>query len=61
MRMALTMAIAHSITAYDACYVTLAQQLGISLVTADQQLVQRLQATSYAVHWIGDFAIPDRE
>jgi hypothetical protein len=29
MRMALTMAITHSITAYDACYVTLAHQLRI--------------------------------
>lgn len=61
MHMAFDIATNHSITAYDACYVALAHHLGISLVTADQRLVRRLEATTYAVRWIGDFAIPDRE
>jgi predicted nucleic acid-binding protein len=60
MRMAFEMVINHSITAYDACYVALAHDLDISLVTADQKLVQRLAATRYDVHWIGDIVIPDR-
>jgi predicted nucleic acid-binding protein len=60
MRMAFELALNHGITAYDACYVALAHRLGITLVTADQQLVQRLVATRYAVRWIGDFVIPDR-
>ena len=61
MRLAFDMAINHSITAYDACYVALAHHLGLSLVTADQKLVQRLEATTYAVYWIGDFSTPNRE
>ena len=60
MRMAFNIAINQGITAYDASYVALAHHLGIALVTADQKLLQRLEATVYAVNWIGDFAIPDR-
>ncbi len=57
--MAFDIASNHSITAYDASYVTLAHQLSGSLVTADRRLVRHLDATPYVVHWIGDFAISD--
>jgi len=54
----LTIALAHDITAYDACYVALAQQLRIPLVTADEALVRKLAGTTHDVQWLGTFAIP---
>lgn len=54
---ALTIALAFDITAYDACYVALAAQLGAPLVTADEALVRKLASTGYGVQWLGDFAI----
>ena len=55
---ALTIAIAHGITAYDACYIALAQQLGLPCVTTDEKLARLLASTSYNVRWLGDFDIP---
>ena len=37
---ALEIALAHSITAYDACYVALAEALGCTLLTADARLAR---------------------
>jgi predicted nucleic acid-binding protein len=48
---ALLLAQAKGLSAYDACYAVLAQRLGISLVTADRQVVK---AVDWAV-WVGDF------
>ncbi len=55
---ALKIALARSITAYDACYVALAQQLGIPCITADEKLARLLASASYNVRWLGDFSIP---
>jgi predicted nucleic acid-binding protein len=55
---ALPLAIAHGISAYDACYVTLAHRAGISLITADQRLVQKLTGTPYTVGWLGNWTPP---
>ncbi len=55
---ALKIAITHSITAYDACYVALAQQLGIPCVTADEKLARLLASASYNVHSLRDFDVP---
>jgi len=54
---ALQLAVAHGITAYDACYVALAQRKGIPLVTADEKLVRLLAGTSYSVQALGTFPI----
>ena len=54
----MTIAIAHGITAYDACTIALAQQLGLPCVTADEKLARLLASTSYNVRWLGDFDIP---
>ncbi|MEW6718333.1 MAG: type II toxin-antitoxin system VapC family toxin [Chloroflexota bacterium] len=40
---ALELALTHDITAYDACYAALAQQIGLPLITADEALVRKLQ------------------
>lgn len=54
---ALDLAMDRSISAYDACYVALAQRLGVPLITADEKLARRFVNTSYKVVWIG---APDR-
>ena len=55
---ALTIAVTHGITTYDACYVALARHLGVPCVTADGQLSRLLVSASYNVHWLCDFEIP---
>jgi predicted nucleic acid-binding protein len=41
--LAFELALQYEITAYDACYAALAQQLDLPLVTADEALVRKLQ------------------
>jgi predicted nucleic acid-binding protein len=55
---ALPIATTYDVTAYDACYVALAQRLGIPLVTADQKLHNRLAGTPLAPVWLGAWAPP---
>lgn len=46
---ALALANLHDISAYDACYVALAEKMGIPLVTADDKLAAKLAGTSHQV------------
>lgn len=46
---ALDMALAYDITAYDACYVALAQQLGLPLITVDGALARKLNGSGVIV------------
>lgn len=55
---ALTIALAHKISAYDAAYVALAKMLQMPLITADRKLVQALAHTGYRVLWLGDYPFP---
>ncbi|HWG42739.1 MAG TPA: type II toxin-antitoxin system VapC family toxin [Gemmataceae bacterium] len=55
---ALTLGVAHGITAYDACYVALAQRLAVSLITADQKLDQKLRSAGLSVTWLGIWKPP---
>lgn len=54
---ALDIALAHDITAYDATYVALAQQLDLPLITADARLVRLLANTVHDVRWLGDLRL----
>ncbi|HEC85074.1 MAG: twitching motility protein PilT [Candidatus Parabeggiatoa sp. nov. 2] len=57
---ALDIAVSHTISAYDACYVALAQRLNVPLVTADEKLINTLANSIYTVRWLGDFPIPSK-
>jgi predicted nucleic acid-binding protein len=50
---ALEVAYAHDVTAYDALYAALAQQVNAPLVTADEALVRKLQGLDAEVRWLG--------
>jgi len=52
---ALALAIAHKISAYDAAYVALAQNLSLPLVTADEVLVRHLAETGLDVRFLADW------
>lgn len=47
----------HGITVYDACYITLAQRLGLPLVTADEKLVQQLAGKGLPIKLLGDLQL----
>ena len=50
---ALNIALAHSISVYDACYVATADLVEAPLVTADERLVKRLEGTKHQVCFLG--------
>lgn len=50
----LDLALEYGITAYDASYVALAEDLSLPLVTADQKLIGKLQGSGVEVCWLGD-------
>ena len=55
---ALRLATAHGITAYDAAYLALAQELSLPLVTADEALVQKAGPTGLDVCSLRDWCQP---
>lgn len=52
---ALDIAIAHGISAYDACYVQLSERSRVPLVTADEKLIRSLAAAPYQVRSLMTF------
>lgn len=56
---AFELALTYDLTAYDACYAALAQQLVLPLVTADLTLSRKLVGTKIAVHALADLAKKD--
>ncbi len=55
MERALSIVCSYDISAYDACYVALAEQLNVSLLTADAKLAQRLEKSPYLIIMIQDY------
>jgi len=55
---ALDIAVFHTISAYDACYVALGHRLNLPLVTAYKKLFNQLANSTYRVHRLKDFPIP---
>jgi predicted nucleic acid-binding protein len=53
MERALEIACAHDITAYDACYVALAELAGVPLLTADDRLAAAVAAAPFEVLTLG--------
>lgn len=57
MAQAVTVGLAHGISAYDACYVSLAQQVSAPLLTLDRRLVNTLTNSPHDVRLFNDFPI----
>lgn len=55
---AVTIGLAYGISAYDAFYVALSQQVNVPLLTLDQRLVNALATTSYEVYSFNNFDLP---
>lgn len=55
---ALKLALALDITAYDACYLALAERMVVPLITADQKLERKLAGSSHAIIWLGAWSPP---
>lgn len=55
---ALVISTTHSISAYDACYVALSQQVNAPLLTQDQKLVNALASTDFDVRLFNNFLVP---
>jgi predicted nucleic acid-binding protein len=53
--LALSLAVAHEIAAYDAAYAALGERLSLPLVTADEALVRRLTGSGLDVRFVGDW------
>jgi predicted nucleic acid-binding protein len=53
---ALDLALEFGISAYDASYVALAQDLSAPLITADRKLIGKLDGSGAEVRWLGDLA-----
>ncbi len=58
MEEAVTIGLAYSISAYDACYVALSRQASAPLLTQDGKLVKALASTAYEVYLFNDFSVP---
>jgi predicted nucleic acid-binding protein len=55
---ALQIGLEHHLSAYDASYVALAQQLQLPLITADERLAQAFKRSAYRIEWLGEYVIP---
>lgn len=54
---AVSISLTYGISAYDACYVALSQQVNATLLTLDQKLVRAI-ASAYDVQSLNDFSVP---
>jgi predicted nucleic acid-binding protein len=55
---AVTIALNHNISAYDACYVALSVQVGAILLTLDAKLVKALNNSHHNICLFNDFNLP---
>lgn len=51
---ALDLALEFDLTAYDASYVALSEELDLPLVTADEKLIRKLKGSGIDLRWLGD-------
>jgi predicted nucleic acid-binding protein len=50
----LDLALEFGITAYDATYAALSQDLSLPLITADEKLIRKLEGSGTNIVWLGD-------
>lgn len=55
---AVTIALAYGISAYDASYVALSEQISAPLLTLDEKLVRALSSVPYDIRSFENFSIP---
>lgn len=55
---AVTIGLAYGISAYDASYVALSEQVSVPLLTVDKKLVRALAVAPYDIRLFNDFSIP---
>ena len=55
---AVTIGLVYGISAYDASYVTLSQQVNAPLLTLDEKLVRKITAAAYDIRLFNDFSVP---
>jgi predicted nucleic acid-binding protein len=55
---AVSIALTYGISAYDASYVALSQQVGATLLTLDGKLVRALNTSPYNISSFNDFEVP---
>lgn len=55
---AVTIGLAYGISAYDASYVALCEQVSAPLLTLDEKLVRAIDAASYDIRLFNNFSIP---
>ena len=55
---AFDLSISYGVSAYDACYVALAQYNNVPLLTQDQRLVNLLTPQGFDIQLFSDFLIP---
>jgi len=51
---ALEIALTYDTTAYDGCYVALAQRLDLPLITADAPLVRKMRGSNVVIHMLAE-------
>lgn len=51
---AITIAQRYDISAYDSCYVALAERLDAPLITGDLKLLRKVSGSPHKVRWLGD-------
>jgi len=54
----LKLALALDITAYDGCYLALAERLAVPFITADQKLERKVAGSGRAIIWLGAWTLP---
>jgi predicted nucleic acid-binding protein len=54
---ALEIALKHRVTAYKACYLAVATQRQLPLITADETLVRQVVKGANHVQWFGDMQL----
>lgn len=57
---ALDLAVAHDLTACDACYIALASLLALPLLAANEKQIDKMRSQTYDIRMLSDLEVPIR-